>query len=168
MRTDSVEFPATPPLKSPITPITLNTTLPARLVGAKEVEVCVMNTLTINLHLMMVSFYRPTKTKFKILVEAKAFPSDMHMLQSQVKFHGFDPEEALVKFEPREGEATLRTGMFQVERTTTPTAPPTIPPFHRSTTPTYPTIPPCHIPQQPQRISPPRSRHTPRQATWRW
>jgi len=56
----------------------------ARIVGAIPSEVCVMNSLTINLHLMMVAFYRPTPTKFKIVVEGKAFPSDMHMLQSQV------------------------------------------------------------------------------------
>ena len=83
----------------------------ARLVGAKPSEVVIMNSLTVNLHLMMVSFYRPDKAtgKVKVLVEGKAFPSDMHMLQSQVLFHGLDPNEAIVKLEPREGEVTLRT-----------------------------------------------------------
>ena len=81
----------------------------ARIVGAKPLEVCVMNSLTVNLHLMMVAFYRPTPERFKILVEEKAFPSDMHMLQSQLRFHGFDPDVAIVKVAPRPGEMTLRT-----------------------------------------------------------
>ena len=83
----------------------------ARLVGAKPEEVCIMNSLTVNLHLMMVSFYRPDAAtgKVKILVEEKAFPSDMHMLESQVRFHGLDPAEAIVKLTARPGEVTLRT-----------------------------------------------------------
>jgi kynureninase len=81
----------------------------ARLVGAKPVEVVVMNTLTTNLHLMMVSFYRPTKERFKIITEAGAFPSDQYALESQTKFHGYDPDEAIVELTPREGEYTLRT-----------------------------------------------------------
>ena len=81
----------------------------ARLVGAQSHEVVVMNTLTTNLHLMMVSFYRPTQTRYKIVLEAGAFPSDQYALESQVRWHGFDPEVALVEVAPRPGEDTLRT-----------------------------------------------------------
>ena len=83
----------------------------ARLVGALPSEVCVMNSLTVNLHLMMAAFYKPDKAsgKVKVLVEGKAFPSDMHMLQSQVRFHGLDPADAIVTLDPRPGEVTLRT-----------------------------------------------------------
>lgn len=81
----------------------------AEVVGAKPSEVTVMNTLTVNLHLLMVSFYRPTKQRFKIIMEAGAFPSDQYAVESQVKFHGFDPEEALIEVAPREGEELLRT-----------------------------------------------------------
>jgi kynureninase len=81
----------------------------ARLVGAKESEVVVMNTLTTNLHLLMVSFYRPTKQRFKIIMEAHAFPSDQYAMESQVRYHGFSPEEAIVEVAPRAGEETLRT-----------------------------------------------------------
>ncbi|MCB0520777.1 MAG: kynureninase [Lewinellaceae bacterium] len=81
----------------------------ARLVGAKESEVVVMNTLTTNLHLLMVSFYRPTKERFKIIMEAGAFPSDQYAMESQVRFHGFSPKEAIVEIAPRPGEETLRT-----------------------------------------------------------
>src|SRR5690606_23185361 len=81
----------------------------AKIVGAKEREVTVMNTLTVNLHLLMVSFYRPTKKRFKILCEEKAFPSDQYMLDSQVRFHGLDPREAIVPVRKREGEHCWRT-----------------------------------------------------------
>ncbi|WP_190811621.1 kynureninase [Flagellimonas sp. S3867] len=76
----------------------------SKVVGAKPEEISVMNTLTVNLHLLMVSFYRPTKKRFKILCEEKAFPSDQYMLQSQVRFHGFDPKEAIVEVKKRDGE----------------------------------------------------------------
>ena len=81
----------------------------ARLVGAKSAEVVVMNTLTVNLHLMMVSFYRPTSTRHKIVVEGSAFPSDQYAVKSQIRFHGFDPATSLVELKPRSGESTLRT-----------------------------------------------------------
>lgn len=81
----------------------------APIVGAAPEEVIVMNTLTVNLHLMMVSFYRPTADRFKIIMEAGAFPSDQYALASQVLFHGFVPEEAIVEVSPREGEICLRT-----------------------------------------------------------
>lgn len=80
----------------------------ARLVGAKEDEVVAMNTLTVNLHLLMVSFYRPTKTRFKILIENNSFPSDKYAVDSQARFHGFDPREAVVELKPRDGEPHLR------------------------------------------------------------
>ncbi len=81
----------------------------ARLVGAKPFEVVVMNTLTVNLHLMMVTFYRPTAKKYKIVIEGGAFPSDQYAVKSQIKFHGFDPKTALIELMPRPGEACLRT-----------------------------------------------------------
>lgn len=80
----------------------------ARIVGAKPIEVCVMNNLSVNLHLLMVSFYRPTKERFKIICEAGAFPSDQYMFETQIKFHGLKPEDALIEVAPREGENTLR------------------------------------------------------------
>jgi kynureninase len=67
-----------------------------------------MNQLTVNLHLLMVSFYRPTKMRYKILCEAKAFPSDQYALESQVKFHGFDPADAIIEVAPRENEYCIR------------------------------------------------------------
>ena len=80
----------------------------AELVGAEPSEVVVMNSLTVNLHLMMVSFYRPTADRYKILVEAGAFPSDQYAVKSQILFHGFDPSSSLLELRPRSGEACLR------------------------------------------------------------
>lgn len=79
----------------------------ANIVGAKSQEVVIMNTLTTNLHLLMVSFYQPTKTKYKIVIESDAFPSDMYAVQSQLKFHGFDEDEGLIEWKPRDGEELL-------------------------------------------------------------
>ncbi len=80
----------------------------AKIVGAKPLEVVVMNTLTTNLHLLMASFYQPTKEKYKIVIESDAFPSDRYAVESQLKFHGFDAEEGLISWKPREGEELLR------------------------------------------------------------
>jgi kynureninase len=81
----------------------------AEIVGAHEHEVVAMNNLSSNLHFLMVSFYQPTKERFKIITEAGAFPSDMYMLETQVKFHGLDPDQTIIELKPREGEYTLRT-----------------------------------------------------------
>ncbi|MFT7203338.1 MAG: kynureninase, partial [Algoriphagus sp.] len=81
----------------------------AEILGAQTHEVVAMNNLTVNLHLLMVSFYRPTKDRYKIIIEAGAFPSDQYMLESQVKWHGLNPEEVIVELKPRKGEHTLRT-----------------------------------------------------------
>lgn len=83
--------------------------LMSEIVGALPDEVAVMNSLTVNLHLMMVSFYCPTPQRFKILIEEGAFPSDLYAVQSQIKFHDLDVEKALVQIQPRQGESTLRT-----------------------------------------------------------
>ena len=80
----------------------------ARLVGAQPNEVVAMNGLSVNLHLMMVSFYQPKGKRTKIICEAKAFPSDQYMLESQVKFHGLNPEETIIEVSPREGEHCIR------------------------------------------------------------
>lgn len=79
------------------------------VVGAKENEIVVMNQLTVNLHLLMVSFYRPTRQRYKIICEAKAFPSDQYAFESQVKFHGLNPDDAIIEVNPREGENRIRT-----------------------------------------------------------
>jgi kynureninase len=81
----------------------------ARLVGAKPIEVVAMNTLTTNLHLMMVSFYRPTRERRKILIEAGAFPSDRHAVASQIRFHGGDPASDLIELAPLPGATTIAT-----------------------------------------------------------
>ena len=81
----------------------------AEIMGAQEHEVVAMNNLSVNLHLLMVSFYQPTSERFKIIVEAGAFPSDQYMLETQVKFHGLKPEDVIVELKPRAGEHTLRT-----------------------------------------------------------
>ena len=80
----------------------------SRIVGAKPIEVVAMNNLSVNLHLLMVSFFKPTKTRFKVICEAGAFPSDQYMFESQLKFHGLNPDEALIELAPRQGENTLR------------------------------------------------------------
>ena len=80
----------------------------SKIVGALPTEVTVMNTLTVNLHLLMVSFYQPTSKRYKIICEEKAFPSDQYMFQSQVRFHGYEPEDAIVEIKRREGEHNIR------------------------------------------------------------
>ena len=79
----------------------------AEIVGAKPIEVVIMNTLTTNLHLLMVSFYQPTNTKYKIIIESDAFPSDRYAVETQLQFHGFDPSESLIEWSPRDGETLL-------------------------------------------------------------
>ena len=80
----------------------------AVLVGAEPAEVVVMNSLTVNLHLMMTSFYRPTKERHRILVESGAFPSDQYAVNSQIRLHGFDPTSSLLELTPRAGESSVR------------------------------------------------------------
>lgn len=80
----------------------------AEMVGAQPLEVVVMNSLTVNLHLMMASFYRPTAQRHKILIERAAFPSDQYAVKSQIRLHGFDPAKSLVEAKPRDGESCLR------------------------------------------------------------
>lgn len=80
------------------------------IVGCLPQEVVVMNQLTVNLHLLMVSFYRPTRQRYKIICETRAFPSDQYAFESQVLFHGLDPAEAIIEVAPRDGEQILRTG----------------------------------------------------------
>ena len=80
----------------------------ANIVGAKPIEVIVMNTLTANLHFMMVSFYKPTKTKYKIVIEADAFPSDKFAVESQLRHHGFDEKDGIILWKPRKGNELAR------------------------------------------------------------
>ncbi|WP_109434869.1 kynureninase [Aquimarina sp. AU119] len=81
----------------------------SKIVGANEAEITVMNTLTVNLHLLMVSFYQPKGKRYKIICEEKAFPSDQYMLNSQVRFHGYDPDDAIIEIKKRAGEHNFRT-----------------------------------------------------------
>jgi len=81
----------------------------AGIVGAQENEVTIMNSLTVNLHLLIVSFYKPDNKRFKILMEGGAFPSDQYAMESQVRFHGLDPKDTIIEIFPRDGEVTLRT-----------------------------------------------------------
>ncbi|XP_067891104.1 kynureninase isoform X2 [Heterodontus francisci] len=83
--------------------------LMANVVGAKEEETALMNGLTVNLHLLLLSFYKPTSRRHKILMEAKAFPSDHYAVESQIQLKGLDPKESMLLLSPVEGEATLRT-----------------------------------------------------------
>ncbi|KAL0947012.1 hypothetical protein HGRIS_013156 [Hohenbuehelia grisea] len=108
-RTRAVEGHFDHPFGRPWTKITDPVhTLMAEVVGAKEQEVACMGTLTANLHLMMTSFYNPTSERYKILCEAKAFPSDQYAFASQVMSHGYDPKDAVIEVSPREGEYALR------------------------------------------------------------
>ena len=81
----------------------------SKIVGAKKTEVIAMNTLTVNLHLMMVTFYRPTSKRYKILIEADAFPSDIYAVESQINFHGYNIDDALIKLTPRHGDSAIKT-----------------------------------------------------------
>jgi kynureninase len=80
----------------------------SKIFGTKPSEITVMNTLTVNLHLLMVSFYKPTPTRYKIICEEKAFPSDQYTFQSQVQHHGYHPEDAIIEVKRREGEHNIR------------------------------------------------------------
>ena len=80
----------------------------AEIVGARDSEVVCMNSLTTNIHLLFVSFYRPDGQRYKIISEAKMFPSDRYLLETQVRYHGFDPDDAIVEVRPREGEWLIR------------------------------------------------------------
>ena len=81
----------------------------SKIVGSKQSEVVAMNTLTVNLHLMMVSFYRPTKDRYKIIIETDSFPSDIYAVESQIKHHGYSVNDSLIKLTPRDGESSIRT-----------------------------------------------------------
>ncbi len=96
--------------KNPWKPYHENLAAPiAKIAGAKQTEVVAMNSLTVNLHLLLVSFYRPTEKRFRIICEAKAFPSDQYAFASQARYHGLDPDEAVIEIKPRAGEHGLRT-----------------------------------------------------------
>jgi kynureninase len=81
----------------------------SKIIGCKQEELTVMNALTVNLHLLLLSFYKPTTTRYKIIMEAGAFPSDQYAVETQVKFHGYDPQDAIIEIAPRSGEKLLRT-----------------------------------------------------------
>src|SRR6478672_5381657 len=81
----------------------------ARVIGAQPIETVVMNSLTVNLHLLMVSFYKPEGKRRCVVIEKGAFPSDQYAVESQMRCHGLDPRECLIELTPREGEAVLRT-----------------------------------------------------------
>lgn len=81
----------------------------AAVIGAKPIETVVMNSLTVNLHLLLVSFFRPHGSRQKVIIEKGAFPSDQYAIESQIRCHGGDPRESLIELTPREGESTLRT-----------------------------------------------------------
>lgn len=81
----------------------------AKIMDASNEEITVMNALTVNMHLMMLSFYKPTPTRYKIMLEAGAFPSDQYAVETQAKHHGFNPDDAIIEIAPRTGEKTLRT-----------------------------------------------------------
>ena len=80
----------------------------AKIIGCGNDEVVAMNSLTVNLHLLLISFYRPTKERYRIICEYKAFPSDQYAFESQARMHGFDPDEAIIEVKPREGEQSIR------------------------------------------------------------
>jgi kynureninase len=86
----------------------LLTPMMAEIVGARDSEVVCMNSLTTNIHLLFVSFYRPTKQRYKIISEARMFPSDRYLLETQAQFHGFDPDDAIIEVAPRDGERLIR------------------------------------------------------------
>ncbi len=81
----------------------------APIMGAKPSEVILMNSLSVNMHLMFISFYRPIKQRYKVLIEEKTFPSDQYALKSQMRFHGIDPEDALIELKTRPDETSIRT-----------------------------------------------------------
>ena len=85
----------------------------AAVVGAKPKEVVIMNSLTVNLHLMMVSFYRPTSSRYKILIDYSPFPSDRYAVESQARFHGFEPKDAIIELEPDQGEIVSQQSILE-------------------------------------------------------